>query len=300
MRAPIGTGQFYAADAQLLTEEIAACYEGQRGPGALPLSRKDDDVRAIIAPNSPYRNCGQCMAWAYRRLAHTPRADVYIIIAPNRVGSETCVTLDAYSTPLQAARVDQDLVRALVQQGSVTIDPEAHARETAIEVQLPFLQHALGPEAEHLKVLPILVGETADIPKLALDLKEAIVECKREPIFIVSSSLTRYGPVFHFVPFASEVPERIAELDEALLARIRAFDADGLRATVDEQMSAMDGSRCVELLLRVLRPCAVEVEQVYTSGDILRDWKNSVTYAAIAFTERSSTESQADKLVEFE
>ncbi len=300
MRTPIGTGQFYAAEAQLLTEEIAACYEGQRGPGALPLSRKDDGVRALIAPNSPYRNCGQCMAWAYRRLAHTPRADVYIIIAPNRVGPETCVTLDAYSTPLQAARVDQELVRALVQQGNVTIDPEAHARETAIEVQLPFLQHALGPEAEHLKILPLLVGEATDIPRLALDLKEAIVECKREPIFIVSSGLSRYGPVFRFVPFASDVPERIGELDEALLARIRAFDPDGLRATVDEQMSAMDGSRCVELLLRTLRPCAIEVEQMYTSGDILQDWKNSVSYAAIVFTERSPTGTGVEKLVEFE
>lgn len=300
MRTPIGTGQFYAADAQLLMEEIAACYEGQRGPGALPLSRKDDDVRAIIAPNSPYRNCGQCMAWAYRRLAHTPRADVYVIIAPNRAGPETCVTLDAYSTPLQAARVDQELVRALVQQGSVTIDPEAHARETAIEVQLPFLQHALGVEAEHLKILPLLVGEAADITKLALDLKEAIVECKRTPIFIVSSSLSRYGPVFHFVPFASEVPERIAELDEALLARIRAFDPDGLRATVDEQMSAMDGSRCVELLLRTARPCTVAIEQAYTSGDVLQDWKNSVSYAAIVFAQRLAPERTGGKLVEFE
>jgi AmmeMemoRadiSam system protein B len=298
MRQPIGVGNFYPGEADLLAEEIGACYEGQRGPGALPISTHHDHVRAIIAPNSPYRNCGQCLAWAYRRVAQTPRADVYVILAGNKA-PQTTLTIDAFRTPFQDVRVDQELARALIEKGNVRIDPDAHARETSIEVQLPFLQHALGTESEHLKILPLLVGEATDIRALALDLKEAITDAKRNPVFIVSSSLTRYGPLFKFVPFVSEVPKRIQELDDALLSRIKALDADGFRSAIDEQMSAMDGSRCVDLLLRVLRPCTVEVEQVFTSGDVLLDWKNTVTYAAIVFEDKPKT-THGGEPVEFE
>ncbi len=286
MRNPIATGQFYAADRDLLAGEIAACYEGQRGPGSLPLSTKEDAVRAIIAPNSPYRNAGQCMAWAYKRIAETPRADVYIILAPNRVGGETATTLITYGTPLQEARVDQELAKALVAQGNVIFDDEAHARETTIEVQLPFLQHALGNEAEHIKILPILISDEADPHTIALDIKEALTETKRNPIFIVSSGLTHYGPAFHYVPFASDIPERIEALDVALVNAIKAQDADTFRTLVETEMNPVDGVRCVEILMRVLRPSKAEVEQMYASGDILSDWKNSVTYAAIAFREK--------------
>jgi len=286
MRQPIGIGQFYAGEADLLAEEIIACYDGQRGPGAPPLSVRNDRARAVIAPNSPYRNAGQCMAWAYKRIAETPPADVYVIIAPNRTGTENAVTLDAFGTPFQATRVDQELAKALVQKGSVVMDDDAHNRETSVEVQLPFLQHALGSDAERIKILPLLIGESADARAIAIDLKEALTECGRDPVFVVSSDLTRYGPLFKFLPFVTDIPERIRALDDALLARIREQDPDGFAALVEEQMNPVDGARCVELLLHLLRPCEVEVEQVYASGDVLQDWKNSVTYAAVTFRER--------------
>jgi AmmeMemoRadiSam system protein B len=131
-----------------------------------------------------------------------------------------------------------------------------------------------------------------DVRKLALDIKEALVELKRSAVFIVSTGLTHFGPLFHYVPFSIDVPKRIYELDKELIARILSQDADGWRQVVDETMVRMHGSWAIELLLRILKPCDVHLEQHYTSGDVLGDYKNSVSYAAIVFEEKEEKQAE--------
>jgi AmmeMemoRadiSam system protein B len=280
MREMVSAGKFYDRDRDLLIKEITSHYEGHRGPGSLPLSKTAHSVKAVIAPTSPYKNSGDCSAWAYKEIAESALPDVYIIIAQDAAFDGTF--LDTFLTPIDMVRVDQELAKHLIAKGHIQINDELHSRNYQIEVQLPFLQHAKMQQLEAIKILPLFVSPNTDVAKLASDLRESLLELKKIPLFICSANLVQYGPLFHYVPFASEVQDRIADLDKTIIDFIKAFDADGLRTAMTEQMVRADWL-AIEFLLRVIKKCPVRVEQRYTSADILLEQKNSVSYAAIIF-----------------
>jgi MEMO1 family protein len=287
MREMVAAGRYYVRDPTLLKQQVAAHYSGPRGPGALPLHKVEHNCNAIIVPNSPYVNCGDCMAWGYKMLAESPLADVYIILATNQGSQESGLSMNTYMTPMGPVRIDQELAKAIAKKGTIGFNEEIHTREHPLEVQLPFLQHAKYNELESIKILPILLSHGIDTKQLALDIKESVIELRRRPCFIVSTGFTHYGPLFHYVPFAMDVKESINALDKSVIDRVLAQDAEGFRNLVAEKMLVMHGSVAVELLLRTLRPSITKLEQYYTSGDVLADYKNTVSYAAITFEEKA-------------
>ena len=284
MREPTAAGTYYQRDPTLLKEEIEACYNGVRGPGALPLSKLEQNARAIVVPNSPYPHCGQCMAWAYKAIAETATPDVYIIIAGNHHSEEDGVSVATFNSPLGFVRVDQDLAKHIVEKGTIALNESIHTTDHGIEVQLPFLLHAKAKDIERVKILPIMVSVDTDLKRLALDIKESIIELKRNVIFICSTDLTHYGPIFHYVPFTSDIPGKIYDIDKQVIELIKAHDPDGMRAYLESQF--IRNMRSIELMLRATKPLLAKLEMHYTSGDILADYKNSVSYAAIVFEEK--------------
>jgi hypothetical protein len=284
MREAIAAGMYYERDGELLKDEIEAHYEGPRAPGALPLSRAEGKTLAIIAPNSPYKNCADCMAWSYKAIAESPTPDVYIIIATNQHSQETGLSVTTFNTPLGFARVDQELAKTVAAKGTIGVNEEIHSRDHVIEVQLPFLLHAKRQEIEKVKILPVLVSKGIDVKRLALDIQEALMDLKRKAIFIVSTDLTHYGPLFHYVPFSLDVQRNIYDMDRGAIEIIRKQDPDEFLAYVKDRVLNYHGTSAIELLLRLLPKCKVTLEQYYTSGDVLKDYKNAIAYAAIIFT----------------
>jgi AmmeMemoRadiSam system protein B len=278
MRAPIAGGKFYESDEALLKSQISGHYEGDRGPGALPLAKISKDIQAILVPNSPYRNCGDCMAWAYKELAESPLADVYIIIAAGESGMSN----ETFTTPLGMVRTDQELAKAIAAKGTIGFEEEAHAKSHLIEVQLPFLQHAKYSENERVKMLALFVDESIEVQQLALDIREACMELKRKPIYIVSSILTTFGPLFHWVPWGSDAANRIAELDKQLLESIKEKNIPELEDITKQNLVPVDYTP-LKLLMKLLASYAARTEQYYTSADVLGDKRNIVSYAAVVF-----------------
>lgn len=286
MREPISLGSFYEREPSLLKEQIDALYVGIRGPAALPVSKIEHNVRAIIVPNSPYTNCGQCMAWAYKPLAESPMPQVYIIIGTNQHSQETGISMTTFNTPFGMVRIDQELGKAVIAKGTIEVNEEIHNRDHVIEVQLPFLLHAKRSEMEHIKILPILVSKNVDTKKLALDIQESLMELDRNAVFIISSDFTHHGPLFHYVPFMIDIPEKIYELDRGAIELIKKQDIPGFTAYVAENRLNYHGTTAIEVGLRCLQPCKVTLEQYYTSGDINNDYKNVVAYGAMVFEEK--------------
>lgn len=286
MREPICKGTYYSGGETLLQEEVEAAFHHERGPGATPTKKQDKNVVAIISPNSPYPHCAPCAAWAYKELAETPMPDLYIIISANHHSVETGVTTETFLTPLGMVRVDQDFARKLVEKGNVTYDDEIHNRDHGIEVQLPYLQFANQKMREKIKILPLLVSTDCDVKALALDIKEALMEQDKHAIFIISSDFLRHGPLFHYVRYLEETIKNIYEFDARGIDLIKAQNADGWRNYIDKNFAPIDGTIPITLLLNILKPCDVRLEQYYTSADILTEQKNTVSYAAIVFEER--------------
>jgi AmmeMemoRadiSam system protein B len=271
---------------QLLKEQIAAHYVGPRGPGMLPRPEITRNTRAIIAPDSPYHHCGDCMAESYKAIAESPLPDVYIIISANHTSQECGLSKSVFNTPLGLVRSDEALADAIAKHGTLPINEAVHARDQGIEVQLPFLIHAKYTQMDHLRILAVIINETVDLERAANDIKAALKQLGRNAIYIASTDLTHYGPVFHYVPFTTEIQARVYELDDEMLDIIKRQDADKYAAFIAKQFPVMEGLRTIELLLRLAGHCAVRVMRHYTSGDIVADYKNSVSYAAVIMDEQ--------------
>jgi len=287
MREPRYAGLFYEAGENTLKQQLQWCFEHEKGPGATPPPlqklKKAPLPKGVIVPHAGYSYSGPCAAWAYKALGEAPLADVYIILSPSHHSLRSGLTQEPFKTPLGIVRVDQDFARRLLEKGTIREDDELHADEHAIEVQLPFLQFIHQDRIEKIRILPIIISHDIDLKRLAIDIKETIIETGKKAVIIASSDFTHYGRNYHYVPFSTNIQENIAKLDEGAIERIRALDPEGLLAYADKTMITMCGLLPVTLLLMTVKAKKVNLEQYYTSAAMTGDEKNSVSYASIVF-----------------
>jgi len=283
MRPPVFAGSFYPASENGLRHALDEAFTGERGPGSLPPTKATRKVVAAIVPHAGYPYSGACAAWAYHALAASPTPDFYLLLGPNHHALASGTTMETWETPLGMVRADQAFIRELVSKGSVPLDDGLFAREHSLEVQLPFLQR-VSRAPEKLKIVPILVSEDLDLDRVALDLKETIVETGKTAVIIASSDFTHHGPDYHYVRFTQNPQQQIAAFDKQLLDRIKEQRADDFLAFVEQEQATVCGARAITLLLKLLKPgTQAKLEQYYTSAAVTGDGKNSVSYAAMVF-----------------
>lgn len=286
-------GQFYADKDFELDKQISECFQDKNGPGDLPLNKRINKIKAIIAPHAGYQFSGPAAAWAYKEIAEAEFADLYIIIGPSHSDNVNVISTKGYETPMGLARTDQEFARALLEKNSELKDDDAgFENEHSVEVQIPFLQFATKDKMHGLKILPMLISSSIDIAKLALDLKDTIIESGKKVIFIISSDFTHYGRNYHHIPFSQDVKKNIYETDRKAIEFIEKFDVDGWMAYVQENLMTICGFIPVAVLLKAIKPCNVRLEHYYTSADLDpdSDYKNAVSYAAIIFDDDEKEE----------
>lgn len=279
-------GQFYEEKDYALEKQITACFEDKNGPGDLPVNERKNKIKAIIAPHAGYMYSGPCAAWAYKEIAEAEFADIYIIIGPNHSGNGNFIALSGYETPFGLARTDKEFASMLLEKNDeLKADDSAFKYEHSVEVQIPFLQFVTKDKMHQLKILPIILSSDIDIAKFALDLKETIIESGKNIVIIISSDFTHYGRNYHYVPFSTDVKNKIYEMDRKAIEFIEKFDADGWLEYVQNNFMTVCGFIPIAVLLKTIKPCKVRLEHYYTSADLDpdSDYKNSVSYAAIIF-----------------
>lgn len=288
MRKPRFAGTFYEKGEVSLQKQIKECFEGERGPGAVPPTAQSQKKaalpKAILVPHAGYQYSGACAAWGYKAIGDAPLADVYIILAPSHHSAQTGLSQETFETPLGMVRVDQDLARRLLEKGTVKENPTLHEQEHSIEVQLPFLQYSQKDVIEKIKILPLLVGHDADLNTLAIDLKEVLVDSGKKAVFIVSTDLTHYGRNYHYLPFTSDIAQNIAALDKGAIDLIKEAKHKEFLSYVEEKDATICGAHPIALLLKTITFKKASLEQYYTSAEITNDQRNSVSYAAIIFS----------------
>lgn len=279
-------GQFYEENPIKLEQQIISCFEDKNGPGDLPLNKRTKKIKAIIAPHAGYMYSGPCAAWAYKEIAEAEFPDLYIIIGPNHSNDMNILTSKGYETPFGLARADQEFIRILLEKNDELKDyDEGFINEHSVEVQIPFLQFVTKDKMHQLKIIPIIIGSNIDISKLALDIKDTIIETGKKAIIIISSDFTHYGRNYHHVPFSTDIKNKIYESDRKAIEFIEKFDVDGWLSFVQENLMTICGFIPIAILLKTIKPCNVRLEHYYTSADLdpESDYKNSVSYAAIIF-----------------
>jgi MEMO1 family protein len=285
VRKAMYAGSFYPKTIESLNKMLEDCFTAKLGPGAVPVKPKNPakPLKAVIVPHAGYAYSGMAAAWAYSAISDCDVPDLFIIIGPSHSSGRSGISLDTFETPLGMVRSDQEFAKALIKKGTIRVDEELHIDEHSIEVQLPFLQFALGNRSEKIKILPFLVSHDLDIDKASRDLIQTINDLKRKVTFIISSDFTHYGKNYHYVPFSSDIPSKIAQLDGQLFEFIKNGDYKGFEEHIFKTGATVCGALPIGLLLRIVKFDKANLEQYYTSGELSGDYKNSVSYASLIF-----------------
>lgn len=182
VRRPAVAGLFYPGSPAELRSTVEDLLR-RTPPAAGPVPK------AVIAPHAGYVYSGPTAAVAFQALAAAGEAlrRVVVLGPAHRVPVRGLALpgADAFRTPLGEIPVDADAADAVARLPQVSIDPEAHAPEHSLEVELPFLQ-VLFPGVQ---VLPLVVGE-ADGEEVAEVLDR--VWGGPETAIVVSSDLSHF------------------------------------------------------------------------------------------------------------
>ena len=149
-----------------------------------PRVKVQGKIRGLVSPHAGYIYSGIVAAAGYRQIDPSTR-DVILLGPSHRVALRAASIPDvwAYRTPLGEVRLAR-LASTLGKLPGFESVPEAHLREHALEIQLPFLQVML----KGFEIVPILTN-SSDPKALATTLAPYIGE---DTLVVASSDLSHY------------------------------------------------------------------------------------------------------------
>ena len=251
---------FYSADKPSLENEVHTLLSAAR-PTTFAQRPK-----ALIVPHAGYIYSGETAASAYASLApYADKISRVILFGPaHRVHLHGLALpgVDAFATPLGTVALDKQAIASLANLKQVSVNAAVHAAEHSLEVQLPFLQSALG----QFTLVPLAVGDArAEDIAAVLD----TLWGGPETLIVISSDLS------HFLSY-----EDAQVIDRNTTDQILAMEP------LDSYHQACGALPINGFLLSAqrhhLRP---QLIALCNSGDTAGDKKRVVGYASFAFIE---------------
>lgn len=166
--------------------------------------------KVLICPHAGYVYSGVIAAAAYSQLKpYRQQITRVVLLGPShRVPLQGIAIPDAslFKTPLGDVVIDQEALIRIKSLDGVKVSPHAHAYEHSLEVQLPFLQHAL----EDFKIVPLVVGQVS--PSTVSHVIESLWG-NNETLFIVSTDLSHYHTYEHARAMDKHTSQKIEHFD---------------------------------------------------------------------------------------
>jgi len=243
----------------------------------------EGQVVGLIVPHAGYVYSGGVAAYAYK-LVQGEVFDSVIVIAPShRAHFRGASVYDrgGYETPLGVVSVDADLAgKIMARSDNISFIPGGHAQEHSLEIQLPFLQVALGS----FKFVPIVMGEQGR--RFCEELAGAIAESAagKKVLLVGSSDLSH----FHGYDTAKKMDFRV-------LKHLEAMDADGLLRDLETGFSEACGGGPMAVVMMAAGRLGADRARVLkyaNSGDVTGDRSGVVGYAAAVFSRSVSENSR--------
>lgn len=261
-------GTWYPGNPRILSEDINGYFE-KVSDRAVP-----GRIMGLVAPHAGYMYSGQVAAHAYKQI-RGQTYDVVLVIGPSHRSFFRGVSLfrrGGYETPLGIVGVHQVMAERLLERDPrIACLPDVHLQEHSVEIQLPFLQVAIG----EFSFVPLIMGdqdyETCKV------LADAIVACCRdERILIVGSS-----DLSHYHGY-----EQAVRMDSRILEHLRKMDERGLLRDVSSGAGEACGGGPAAVTMMAARQLGADkavVLKYANSGDVTGDRSGVVGYAAAVF-----------------
>ena len=242
---------------------------------------------ALVAPHAGYRYSGPTAGFTYRAAQQAIAArnvTRVVVLGPSHRVRVRGIALPAathFETPLGKVPLDTELLAALAAHPLFAVNPAAHAREHSVEIQVPFLQRIMA--GREWRLVPLVVGQLdeADVRAAAAALREHITP---NTLVVASSDFTHHGPNYGYEPFSGDLAPQIRELDMGAWQRIAARDVSGMFAYERKTGATICGFLPIAVVVALLPEDTKATLLHYdTSGRIVSDFANSVSYVAAAF-----------------
>ncbi|MBT4769920.1 MAG: AmmeMemoRadiSam system protein B [Rhodospirillaceae bacterium] len=217
-------GSFYPGD----SAQLAATVRGYLD--AIPEADLGPAPKAIIVPHAGYIYSGPVAATAYARLRRKAGEITRVVL----IGPAHTLLLDGmavpsatgFATPLGVVPVDRAAISEILSLPGVELNDEAHIREHALEVHLPFLMECLG----QFSLVPILVGgaRPTDVAK--------VLDCLwggPETLIVVSSDLSHYHDYETATKMDTATTQAIEALEGSALKQDQACGSVPIRGLLD-------------------------------------------------------------------
>jgi AmmeMemoRadiSam system protein B len=262
-------GTWYPGSAETLAQSIDQYLS------AATIHPLDGDVIGIIVPHAGYRYSGQVAAYAFRYLENLAPETVAIISPMHALSAGRVLTSghEAYETPLGIVPVDIELLevfrKELTDSQGIDLVEIRNDREHSLEIELPFLQTVLD---QPFRLLPIMLRDQNPETARAVGHTLGKVLERTDGLIVASSDLS------HFYPEAAA-----ASLDTEILARIEAFDPQGVLSAETEGSGFACGRGAIAAALwgaRDLGAGKIKVVKYATSADVTKDFDSVVGYGS--------------------
>lgn len=271
VRDPAVAGLFYPELKSVLEKDVDEYLLRAK------VARIEGTIRGLICPHAGFVYSGLTAAAAFRLLKERTY-DVVIIVGPSHREYFEGVSVfpgTSYRTPLGDVPVHDELREALRKADPcITVSEQGHLMEHSVEVELPFLQRALGK----VPFVPLVMGDQRRETCLAL--AGALTRaCRgRNVLLVASSDLSHYHPY----------PEAV-DLDKRVVADVEEFRPEELlRKLEGEEVEACGGGPMVAVMLaaRDLGAARAKALLYCNSGDVTGEKDAVVGYlSAVLYQE---------------
>ena len=285
VRKPAVAGMFYPGN----KEELAGKVDD-----FLANAEKSDikgRVFAIIVPHAGYEYSGQIAAYSFKQLEGADFKKI-IIISPSHYVSFDGMSVynkGAFETPLGIIKIDKELAdKIMAKDKRFIFYPEAHLKEHAIEVELPFLQKMY--KDKDFKIVPITMGnpETDDIRILSDTLYDVM---DKDTLLIISVDLSHYYPY-----------DKAVELDTNSTSAIEHLDAQKMLKDINSHNSEIDAPIAVLGMITLANRynAKAKIIKYANSGDVTGDKSRVVGYSSIVVYIPSDLQEKGDMIMKDE
>ncbi|MDD5712373.1 MAG: AmmeMemoRadiSam system protein B [Smithellaceae bacterium] len=268
IRRSVIAGSWYPGNPRVLRADIEDYF------AKVPEHKLAGRIIALLAPHAGYMYSGQVAAYAYQ-MVRKAAIDSVIVIAPSHRVFFHGISLfnrGGYETPLGVMSVDQELAEAIASHSPImAFTPSAHAKEHAVEIQLPFLQVALGK----VSFVPVVMGDQDRRTCETLAEAIAAAAANKKVLIVASSDLSHYHSY-----------DKAVKKDGFVLKHMEKLDAEGLLKDVSNDICEACGAGPIATAMmaaKLLGADRAKILKYANSGDVTGDRNGVVGYASAVF-----------------
>jgi AmmeMemoRadiSam system protein B len=307
-RPAVHAGTVYQTAPDALKSQLSEYFLSPDAPGLPDPQSGVPTPRAIIAPHIDFHRGGPSYAWAYKALAESPGADLYILLGTSHCGGNHpfVLTMKDFETPLGIVETDKRFVNSLQQkcEQDLFADEYLHRGEHSIEFQVVFLKYIAQWRAERtadqekaFKIVPILVSSFQPMvqtgilpeedPRVAAFLKavrDLLSVETRQVCFVAGVDLAHVGRQFgDREEITADFLKWVGDEDQLLIERLAVLDAPGFFKEIakDQDRRRICGFAPLYALIHLLpgsRGQNLKYGQAFT-----RETASAVTFTSMIF-----------------